>query len=246
MRTRFYKIVAGGFYVCGILEGVAQVIYWGRNLDFDSDISASLLDSGQHNLDLAPSNPMLSVSVVGRRFHAFGIKSYNHGVVCWGYGVERSTPPLNHVRLYEISVGEYLYSGVLSNASLLPEEWKILATVATCHCYRGCLCYFLGECCIFELNYTCSLQVKEREELLRPRKTVKFVLSRKRVGKFGLTWMCLKLGELKCSPMRNLREQLVDSRKNHRWERVVFRVFKGALKDGTVVVVKRSIMSSVL
>ncbi|KAL2488334.1 serine/threonine-protein kinase-like protein ACR4 [Forsythia ovata] len=225
MGTRSHKIAAGRVLCLWDTGGsgsrVAQVICWERSLDFDYDISASLLDSGQHNVDLAPSNPMLLVSVVGGRFHAFGIKSYNHGVVCWGYGVERSTPPPNHVRLYEISI-------------------------AVCHCCRGCLCYFLGECCIFELNYTCSLQVKEREELLRPRKAAKFVLSRKRVGKFGLTWMCLKLGELKCSPMRNLREQLVDSRKNHRWERVVVRVFKGALKDGTVVVVKRFIMSLVL
>ncbi|KAL2488380.1 Serine/threonine-protein kinase-like protein ACR4 [Forsythia ovata] len=101
MGTRFHKIAAGGFYVCGILERVAQVICWGRSLDFNSDISASLLDSGQHNVDLAPSNPMLSVSVVGRRFHAFGIKSYDHGMVCWGYHVERSAPSQNHVRLYE-------------------------------------------------------------------------------------------------------------------------------------------------
>ncbi|KAL2548680.1 Serine/threonine-protein kinase-like protein ACR4 [Forsythia ovata] len=124
MGMRFQKIAAGGFHVCGILEGVdSRVVCWGRSLDFDAEISASLVDSGLLNVDFAPNDPMLSV--VGGRFHACGIKSYDRGVVCWGYHVERSTPPPNNVRLYEIAAGDYFTCGVLSDASLLPVCWGV-------------------------------------------------------------------------------------------------------------------------
>ncbi|CDP10055.1 unnamed protein product [Coffea canephora] len=119
-ELRFQKIDAGGFHVCGILEGInSRAICWGRSLDFDKEIS--LQYSANLNVDLAPTDPMLSV--VGGRFHACGIKSYDHGVVCWGYHVETSTPPPSGIKLFEIAAGDYFTCGILVETSLLPVCW---------------------------------------------------------------------------------------------------------------------------
>ncbi|KAA8527287.1 hypothetical protein F0562_034616 [Nyssa sinensis] len=119
-EMRFQKIAAGGFHVCGILEGVnSKVFCWGRSLDLEEEIS--VVNLGQVSVDLAPNDPILSV--VGGRFHACGIKSYDRGVVCWGYRVERSTPPPSGIRLYEIAAGDYFTCGVLAEKSLLPVCW---------------------------------------------------------------------------------------------------------------------------
>ncbi|XP_073022958.1 serine/threonine-protein kinase-like protein ACR4 [Primulina eburnea] len=122
-ELRFWKIAAGGFHVCGILEGVnSRVICWGRSLDLEEEISVgSVINSGQLNVDLSPEESMLSV--VGGRFHACGIRSNDRGVVCWGYSVERSTPPPNGVKLYEIAAGDYFTCGVLAESSLSPVCW---------------------------------------------------------------------------------------------------------------------------
>lgn len=119
-ELRFQRIAAGGFHVCGILEGVdSRVFCWGRSLDLEEEIS--LVRSGHANIDSAPKDPMLSV--VGGRFHACGVKSYGRGVVCWGYTVEKSTPPPDGVRLFEIAAGDYFTCGVLAERSLLPVCW---------------------------------------------------------------------------------------------------------------------------
>ncbi|XP_059632900.1 serine/threonine-protein kinase-like protein ACR4 [Cornus florida] len=119
-EMRFQKIAAGGFHVCGILEGVnSRVFCWGRSMDCEEEIS--VVHSGQVNVDLAPNVSMLSV--VGGRFHACGIKSYDRGVVCWGFIFERSTPPPNGIKLYEIAAGDYFTCGVLAEKSLLPVCW---------------------------------------------------------------------------------------------------------------------------
>ncbi|CAK9148764.1 unnamed protein product [Ilex paraguariensis] len=121
-EMRFQKIAAGGFHVCGILEGVnTRAFCWGRSLDLEEEIS--VVHSGLANVDLAPSDPMLLV--VGGRFHACGIRSYDHGVVCWGYHVERSTPPPSGIRLYGIAAGDYFTCGVLAETSLLPVCWGV-------------------------------------------------------------------------------------------------------------------------
>ncbi|XP_073130697.1 serine/threonine-protein kinase-like protein ACR4 [Henckelia pumila] len=122
-ELRFWKIAAGGFHVCGILEGVnSRVTCWGRSLDLEEEISVgSVINSGQLNVDVSPEDAMLSV--VGGRFHACGIRSNDRGVVCWGYSVERSTPPPNGVKLYEIAAGDYFTCGVLAESSLLPVCW---------------------------------------------------------------------------------------------------------------------------
>ncbi|KAI5664067.1 hypothetical protein M9H77_23390 [Catharanthus roseus] len=121
-EMRFKKIAAGGFHVCGILDGVnSRAICWGRSLDIDKEISMPY--AGNLNVELAPSDPMLSI--VGGKFHACGITSYDQGVVCWGYRVERSTPPPNGVKLYEIAAGDYFTCGILVQTSLLPVCWGV-------------------------------------------------------------------------------------------------------------------------
>lgn len=116
----FQKIAAGGFHVCGILDSNSQVFCWGRSLNLEEEISL-VQHSGQVNVDSAPNVPM--ITVVGGKFDACGIKSENHGVVCWGYTVERSTPPPNGVKVYAIAAGDYFTCGVLAEGSLLPICW---------------------------------------------------------------------------------------------------------------------------
>ncbi|PHT34339.1 hypothetical protein CQW23_26139 [Capsicum baccatum] len=118
---RFLKIAAGGYHVCGILEGVNSRVYcWGRSLNLEQEFSVA--HSSQLNVELvAPSDPILSV--VGGKFHACGIKSYDRGVVCWGYSVEKSTPPPSGVRLYEMAAGDYFTCGILAEVSLFPVCW---------------------------------------------------------------------------------------------------------------------------
>ncbi|KAJ8755475.1 hypothetical protein K2173_019273 [Erythroxylum novogranatense] len=121
-ETRFQKIAAGGYHVCGILEGSnARPFCWGRSLDLEEEISVKF--SGQGNVDLPPSYPMLSV--VGGKFHACGIKSYDRGVVCWGFIVKQSTPVPIGIQVFEISAGDYFTCGVLADKSLLPVCWGL-------------------------------------------------------------------------------------------------------------------------
>ncbi|KAL3613960.1 Serine/threonine-protein kinase-like protein acr4 [Castilleja foliolosa] len=118
---KFRKIAAGGFHVCGILEGVhSRVICWGKSLDLDNN-EKSIMYSGQLSIDTAPDYPMLSV--IGGKFHACGIRSYDRGVICWGYRVEKSTPPPTGVKLYEIAGGDYFTCGILAEMSLKPFCW---------------------------------------------------------------------------------------------------------------------------
>ncbi|PIN14283.1 Serine/threonine protein kinase [Handroanthus impetiginosus] len=114
---KFRKISAGGYHVCGILEGVySRVTCWGRSSNLEDEISLG-------NVDLPPEDPLLSV--VGGKFHSCGIRSYDRGVECWGFRVERSTPPPSGVKLYEIAAGDYFTCGVLAEKSLLPVCWGI-------------------------------------------------------------------------------------------------------------------------
>lgn len=121
-EMRFKKIAAGGFHVCGILDGVnSRAICWGRSLDIDKQISLPF--AGNLNVELAPTDPLLSI--VGGKFHACGIRSYDQAVVCWGYRVESSTPPPTGVKLYEIAAGDYFTCGILVETSLLPVCWGV-------------------------------------------------------------------------------------------------------------------------
>lgn len=121
-KTRFQKIAAGGYHVCGILEGVnARTFCWGRSLDLEEEISVEY--SGEGNVDLPPKDPM--INIVGGKFHACGIKSYDHGVICWGFVVKTSTPPPNGVKVIEIAAGNYFTCGVLADKSNFPVCWGV-------------------------------------------------------------------------------------------------------------------------
>ncbi|XP_058102428.1 serine/threonine-protein kinase-like protein CR4 isoform X2 [Magnolia sinica] len=119
-HARFQMISAGGFHVCGVLEGRAsRVLCWGRSLSLEEPNVNS--GDGGGDVDLAPQNPM--VSVVGGRFHACGIKRSDHGVICWGFRLKNSTPVPNQVKFYEIAAGDYFTCGVLEENSLRADCW---------------------------------------------------------------------------------------------------------------------------
>ncbi|KAJ4723428.1 putative Receptor protein kinase [Melia azedarach] len=121
-EMKFQKIAAGGYHVCGILEGAdSRARCWGRSLDLEEEISVAYSREG--NVDLPPSEPMLSL--VGGKFHACGIKSYDRGVVCWGFIVKPSTLVPNGIKVYEIAAGNYFTCGVLAEKSMLPVCWGV-------------------------------------------------------------------------------------------------------------------------
>ncbi|KAJ1424459.1 TNFR/NGFR cysteine-rich region [Sesbania bispinosa] len=121
---RFQKLSAGGYHVCGILEGVnSRAVCWGRSLDMEEEISLTHSGKGQGNVDLAPIDPMLSV--VGGKFHACGIKSYDHGIICWGYSLKASTPVPSGIKVFEIAAGNYFTCGILASKSLEPVCWGV-------------------------------------------------------------------------------------------------------------------------
>ncbi|CAK8575819.1 unnamed protein product [Lathyrus sativus] len=124
LKMKFKMISAGGFHVCGILEGVnSRTFCWGRSLNIEEQISVTHV-SGEGNVDLAPIDPM--VSVVGGRFHACGIKSYDHRVICWGFIIKPSTSVPSEVKLYEIAAGDYFTCGVLAERKpLRPVCWGV-------------------------------------------------------------------------------------------------------------------------
>ncbi|KAK9141281.1 hypothetical protein Scep_010962 [Stephania cephalantha] len=122
---RFRRISAGGYHVCGILEGKdSKVFCWGRSLDLEEQISvAAAYYRGEGSVDQAPNESM--VTVVGGRFHACGIKFSDHGVICWGFSIKKSTPPPTGVKVYEVAAGDYFTCGVLAEKSLQPICWGL-------------------------------------------------------------------------------------------------------------------------
>lgn len=121
-EMRFVKIAAGGYHVCGILEGMDSKAYcWGRSLDLEEEISVAY--SSKENVYLPPKDPLLSI--VGGRFHACGIRSYDRGVICWGFIMKPSTPAPKGVKVYEIAAGNYFTCGIVADKSLLPVCWGV-------------------------------------------------------------------------------------------------------------------------
>ncbi|XVF37713.1 hypothetical protein REPUB_Repub20aG0033300 [Reevesia pubescens] len=121
-EMRFQKVAAGGYHVCGILEGLnSRAFCWGRSLNLQEELAVAY--SRQGNVDLPPKDPMLTV--VGGKFHACGIKSYDHEVVCWGFIVKPSTPAPRGVKVYGIAAGNYFTCGVIAEKSFLPVCWGV-------------------------------------------------------------------------------------------------------------------------
>ncbi|KAF8393884.1 hypothetical protein HHK36_020082 [Tetracentron sinense] len=122
-ETRFQKISAGGYHVCGVLEGLnSRVFCWGRSLNLEQETSVAY--SGEVNVFLVPDDPM--VSIVGGRFHACGIKSSDRGVICWGgFHIKKSTQAPKGIKVYEIVAGDYFTCGVLAEKSLQPICWGL-------------------------------------------------------------------------------------------------------------------------
>ncbi|XP_010268133.1 PREDICTED: serine/threonine-protein kinase-like protein CR4 isoform X2 [Nelumbo nucifera] len=118
--ARFRKISAGGFHVCGVVEGEnSRAICWGKSMNGEEK-TAYL---GDGNVELVPDDPM--ISIVGGKFHACGIKSSDNGVICWGFHTDKSTPAPGGVKVYEIAAGDYFTCGVLAGKSLQPVCWGL-------------------------------------------------------------------------------------------------------------------------
>ncbi|GAB2265602.1 Serine/threonine-protein kinase-like protein acr4, partial [Dionaea muscipula] len=120
---RFQLIAAGGYHACGIVEGVESRIFcWGSlNGKEEEELATGYTGEGDGNVDLPPKDPMLTV--VGGKFHACGIKSYDRGVTCWGHWMEQSTPPPGGRKFYGIAAGDYFSCGILADKSLQPICW---------------------------------------------------------------------------------------------------------------------------
>ncbi|KAL6497906.1 Serine threonine-protein kinase-like protein [Orobanche hederae] len=124
-KLKFKKIGAGGYHVCGILEEFHDTVFCrGRSLHPQQQkirLTLSVVYSLQLNFVPAPNDPM--ISVVGGKFHACGIRSYDNGVVCWGSIAEDSTPPPSDVRLHTLAAGDYFTCGVSYENPLSPVCW---------------------------------------------------------------------------------------------------------------------------
>ncbi|KAI4338846.1 hypothetical protein MLD38_023854 [Melastoma candidum] len=124
-RTEFLKIAAGGFHVCGIINGgISRTFCWGRSLDLEEAISAAYsLYSNRGNVDLPPRDSMLSI--VGGKFHACGIKASDNTAICWGFMAEPSTPVPADVKFLEIAAGDYFTCGLSAGKSVVPHCWGL-------------------------------------------------------------------------------------------------------------------------
>ncbi|CAN8280061.1 unnamed protein product [Cochlearia groenlandica] len=121
-EVKFQKIAAGGYHVCGILDGLnSRVLCWGKSFEFDEEISG--IYTAEQVPNLPPKEPLLTV--VGGKFYACGIKLYDHSAVCWGFFVKRSTLPPKGVDFYDLAAGDYFTCGVLSGDSMSPVCWGL-------------------------------------------------------------------------------------------------------------------------
>ncbi|KAI3407487.1 uncharacterized protein J3R85_020968 [Psidium guajava] len=122
---RFKKIAAGGYHVCGIVDGVSSKVFcWGRSLVLEEEISVAYSTySNQGNVDSPPRDPM--TSIVGGKFHACGIKSADQEAICWGFVVKPSTRAPSKTKVLEIAAGNYFTCGILAEKSLLPVCWGL-------------------------------------------------------------------------------------------------------------------------
>ncbi|CAN6978421.1 unnamed protein product [Brassica rapa subsp. trilocularis] len=122
-ETKFQKIAAGGYHVCGILDGLnSRVLCWGKSLEFEEEISGNPT-AADKILDLPPKEPLLTV--VGGKFYACGIKRYDHSAVCWGFFVNKSTTPPKGMGFYDLAAGNYFTCGVPTGNGMPPVCWGL-------------------------------------------------------------------------------------------------------------------------
>ncbi|KAG2258458.1 hypothetical protein Bca52824_077752 [Brassica carinata] len=122
-ETKFQKIAAGGYHVCGILDGLnSRVLCWGKSLEFEEEISGNSTGSDKI-LDLPPKEPLSTV--VGGKFYACGIKRYDHSAVCWGFFVNKSTTPPRGMGFYDLAAGNYFTCGVPTGNGMPPVCWGL-------------------------------------------------------------------------------------------------------------------------
>lgn len=118
--SRFQMIAAGGYHVCGILEGVdSRAFCWGRSLGVEDAIPAAYSEKG--SVDNPPKDSLISIT--GGKFHACGIKGLDRGVICWGFTMHKSTLPPGDGKVYTIAAGDYFACGILIEKSLTPMCW---------------------------------------------------------------------------------------------------------------------------
>ncbi|XP_025642167.1 serine/threonine-protein kinase-like protein ACR4 isoform X3 [Arachis hypogaea] len=263
---RFQRISAGGYHVCGILEGVknSRAVCWGRSLDIEEEISVSVKQHagsyGQGNVDLAPSDPMLSV--VGGKFHACGIKSYDREVICWGFIIKPSTPPPSGTKVFEIAGGDYFSCGVLAERSLMPVCWgvgfpKTLPLAVSPGMCKSNPCppgfYEIdlqkGLCkstdsriCIHCSSGDCPSEMYQKSSCGRSK------VKKLNGGSNSKNRTNLEEFKIRRAQMFTY-EELETATNGFKEESIVGKgsfscVFKGVLKDGTVVAVKRAIVST--
>ncbi|WRX21533.1 Protein kinase domain - like 10 [Theobroma cacao] len=277
-EIRFQKVAAGGYHVCGILEGLnSRAFCWGRSLNLEEELSVAYSRPG--NVDLPPKDPMLMV--VGGRFHACGIKSYDHEVVCWGFIVKPSTPAPTGVKVYGIAAGNYFTCGVIAEKSFLPVCWgdgfptslplavspglckdtpcapgsyEVSHEDAPCKSPSFHICMPCGNGCPAEMYQKTECTLKSDRMLQNCHCSSKESKSKKANGSTSYQKDNGKirpdLDELKIRRAHMFTyEELVRATGGFKEESVVGKgsfscVYKGVLKDGTVVAVKKAIMSS--
>ncbi|XP_021752211.1 serine/threonine-protein kinase-like protein ACR4 [Chenopodium quinoa] len=119
-NSRFQMIAAGGYHVCGILEGVdSRASCWGSSGNIEEEIAAGY--SGNGNVNIPPKDSMLSI--IGGKFQACGIRGLDRGVVCWGFIMRQATKPPKKAKVYTIAAGDYFACGILIEKSLSPMCW---------------------------------------------------------------------------------------------------------------------------
>ncbi|KAF2300225.1 hypothetical protein GH714_010814 [Hevea brasiliensis] len=137
-EAEYIEISAGDYHLCGLRKPLtgrhrnySLVDCWGYNMTknnvFDGQIQ-SISAGSEFNCGLLSQNRSVFVGVmrlVAIKFHACGIKSYDHGVICWGSIVKPSTPAPNGIKVYEIAAGNYFTCGILAEKSLLPVCWGL-------------------------------------------------------------------------------------------------------------------------
>ncbi|KAF3790121.1 putative receptor protein kinase [Nymphaea thermarum] len=265
-NTSFLDVSAGGFHVCG--RSSSRVFCWGKSLTLGEGQDES---SWGGNVDLAPDFPF--ISVVGGKFHACGIRAYDHGVVCWGYRLENSTIVPENTRATAIAAGDYFTCSIVSADALKPVCWgsnfpASLPVAATPvppsrdgRENRGWssirLPVFLAELAIAvfvvsAVSLAAILYVRFKLQRCNCRAARSRTGNNSGAGSFHKEPVTIKpdLEELKIRRARQFSyEDLEKATGGFSEESQVGKgsfscVFKGVLKDGTVVAVKRAIMAS--